>query len=163
MALSSRSASSRNDDTNPPNGLGLLEEAQRQALGQYLDKTQWNKVYVSKKDFFTVERANRPRGEHFGPEDIKYTLATERTPKKDQCGLCRMYFNRNSLKYRVANHRIVDLQKIWHFSRQGRRYQSASFLYAMTNVCIFCSQLFSDVDLERTTVQVSFPLSVITI
>jgi hypothetical protein len=136
---------------DPATKLSLVEEAHRQALGRYLDRTQWNRVYVGKNNYYTVERASSENGRHFGPSDIKYTLAYEKTVNKEQCGLCRMYFNRNSMKYRVVNHRINDLQKLWNYARKGRRYESASFLYTVSSVCVFCSQLFSEVDLEKTT------------
>lgn len=70
-----------------------------------------------------------------------------------------MYFDRETVNYKVPNHRIFDLQNKWRENSKnavkldGRRYQSASFLYTETLVCTFCSQQFwllSD-ELEKRT------------
>lgn len=69
---------------------------------------------------------------------------------KEKCGLCKMYFHKSTVCYRVPNHRILELQKKWKSVKEGRRYQSASFLYNMTEVCLFCSQLFAVIPGEES-------------
>ena len=61
---------------------------------------------------------------------------------KVNCGLCRMNFHKDSVFYKVANNRIISLQKSWNFTQIGRRYQTASYLYKSVTVCTFCSQFF---------------------
>lgn len=70
------------------------------------------------------------------------SMAFEKTIMKEKCGLCAMYFHRNSVNYKVPNHRIYELETSWNIKRSGRRYQNAAFLYKMINVCCFCSQFF---------------------
>ena len=70
-------------------------------------------------------------------------MYSEKKLHKRQCGLCQLFFEKSSVIYKVPNHRIMDLQKQWKFPREGRRYNTASFIYAMTTVCTFCSQLFN--------------------
>jgi len=55
-----------------------------------------------------------------------------------------MYFEKTSVSYKVPNHRIMDLQRKWKYKREGRRYNTASFIYAFETVCAFCSQLFNN-------------------
>lgn len=79
-------------------------------------------------------------------------IFSEKKPNKEQCGMCKMYFEKCSVSYKVPNHRIMDLQKKWKYKREGRRYNTASFIYASETVCVFCSQLFSnelDVDSRK--------------
>ncbi|KAJ1435669.1 hypothetical protein B484DRAFT_325371, partial [Ochromonadaceae sp. CCMP2298] len=61
---------------------------------------------------------------------------------KEKCGLCRMFFHRNSVNYKVPNRRIFELQTRWEVKQEGRRYQNPAFLYKMVDVCSFCSQFF---------------------
>ncbi|RYH28889.1 hypothetical protein EON65_10480 [archaeon] len=80
--------------------------------------------------------------------DFKVTMAYEKSLTKEKCNLCQLYFNRNSICYKVPNHRIYSLRREWSktkngFDKQGRRYESASFLYQSTTVCCFCSQFFT--------------------
>lgn len=64
-----------------------------------------------------------------------------------------MYFHKDSVFYKVPNNRIISLQKSWHFTQIGRRYQTASFLYKSVTVCTFCSQFFhaspDEIELEN--------------
>ena len=53
-----------------------------------------------------------------------------------------MNFHKDSVFYKVANNRIISLQKSWNFTQIGRRYQTASYLYKSVTVCTFCSQFF---------------------
>jgi hypothetical protein len=75
-------------------------------------------------------------------DDFKYTMAYEKGLMKERCGLCKMYFHRNSVNYKVPNHRIFELERQWKVKREGRRYANAGFLYKMIDVCCFCSQFF---------------------
>jgi hypothetical protein len=77
-----------------------------------------------------------------GKDDHKYTMAYEKGLMKERCGLCKMYFHRDSVNYKVPNHRILDLERNWNVKREGRRYASAGYLYKMIEVCCFCSQFF---------------------
>ena len=74
--------------------------------------------------------------------ETKLTMAYEKGLMKERCGLCKMYFHRNSVNYKVPNHRIFDLERQWNVKREGRRYSNAGFLYKMVDVCCFCSQFF---------------------
>ena len=71
------------------------------------------------------------------------TPAYEKTLMKVKCGFCKMFFHRNSVGYKVPNHRLYDLQKSWGVKKEGRRYTNAAFLYRMAEVCTFCSQFFA--------------------
>lgn len=80
--------------------------------------------------------------------NFKFSYAYQNGLTKQKCGLCHLYYHKESVLYTVPNHRIFDLQNEWSekqktpFKRNGRRYQSASFLYTETMVCTFCSQFF---------------------
>ena len=91
---------------------------------------------------YTVERGASVLAK-INLDEIPISLLTEKKTCKDQCALCKGNYDRSSVMYRIPNHRIIDLQKSWNYVREGRRYQSASFLYAMTTVCVFCFQLVS--------------------
>lgn len=75
-------------------------------------------------------------------DDYKHTMAYEKGLMKEKCGLCKMYFHRKSVNYKVPNHRIFDLERQWNVKRDGRRYTNPAFLYKMVDVCCFCSQFF---------------------
>lgn len=77
-----------------------------------------------------------------GKDDYKYTMAYEKGLMKEKCGLCKMFFHRNSVNYKVPNRRIFALERKWNVKREGRRYTNAAFLYKMVDVCCFCSQFF---------------------
>ena len=63
------------------------------------------------------------------------------------CGMCNMYFDIESMEYQVPKHRIVEYQKIWKYEGlQGRRYETASYLYTTVRVCTMCSQFFEDTE-----------------
>jgi len=59
-----------------------------------------------------------------------------------------MFFHKDSVFYKVPNNRIISLQKSWHFTQEGRRYQTASYLYKSVTVCTFCSQFFNVSEME---------------
>jgi len=75
-------------------------------------------------------------------ENYKHTMAYEKGLMKEKCGLCKMYFHRNSVNYKVPNHRIFDLERKWNVKRDGRRYTNPAFMYKMVDVCCFCAQFF---------------------
>lgn len=116
----------------------------------------WDRVRVGGSSY-TVERAKAVMTK-FALDAINISNVYENNTSKDLCGLCRCYYERQSLANRVPNHRILDLQTQWNYSRQGRRYSSASFLYSSAKVCLFCAQLFSDVP-EVETYHASSSLS----
>lgn len=124
--------------------LGLVDEARRQYRGEFVDRTQWNNVMVGKSSF-TVERAPIVKSK-INMEEIKFTYPHDKKPHKMECGLCKLHFARPSMTCKVPNHRIIEKEREWGVYREGRRYQSASFLYAIVTVCKFCSQLFSELD-----------------
>ena len=75
-------------------------------------------------------------------DNYKHTMAYEKGLMKEKCGLCKMYFHRNSVNYKVPNHRIFDLERKWNVKRDGRRYTNPAFMYKMVDVCCFCAQFF---------------------
>jgi len=77
-------------------------------------------------------------------ENIKssVSLAYEKGMMKEKCGLCMMFFHRNSVNYKVPCHRIIEMERKWGIVREGRRYENAAFLYRTVHVCCFCSQFF---------------------
>jgi hypothetical protein len=80
---------------------------------------------------------------------ITYTgsLAFESRAHKLTCACCNMQFHASTMEYFVPMHRIVELQQRWEYAGlQGRRYQTASFLYALTRVCTMCSQFFESTE-----------------
>ncbi len=105
------------------------------------DVSLWNKVVV-KGSTYTVQRGASVLAK-INLDEIPISSLTEKKSSKDQCALCKGNYDRSSVMYRIPNHRILDLQKSWNYVREGRRYQSASFLYAETKVCVFCFQLVS--------------------
>ncbi len=139
--------------------VGLVEEARRQYRGQYTDKTQWNQVSVGNHSF-TVERG-RITKEKISLDDIKYSFAYEKKAHKELCGLCRMYFEKSSVCFKVPNHRIIEKQREWRVALKGRRYESASFLYSASNVCKFCALFFDEDSLKDVTVR--FAISTIVV
>lgn len=129
----------------------FLEEAHAGLQGKVVDRTQWNTVTIGDSTY-TIERAPLLRA-RIALDEIKTSGTHEKKESKIDCSLCRGYFERSSVKYRVPNHRIIDLQRSWNVKLEGRRYQSGSFLYSTSCVCVFCAQLFHDVkemDLQNT-------------
>ena len=53
-----------------------------------------------------------------------------------------MWFSKTSVVRKVTNHKVVEIQRNWNISVDGKRFQAASYLYAVSNVCTFCSQFF---------------------
>ena len=78
-------------------------------------------------------------------DSIKITRAFEKWPHKEQCACCKMYFSKDSVISKVPNHRIVDLKKSLNVVIKGQRYETASYLYASSNVCVTCAQFFDSV------------------
>lgn len=77
-------------------------------------------------------------------ENIKssVSLAFVKGMMKEKCGLCKMFFHRNSVNYKVPCHRIIETERKWGIVKEGRRYENAAFLYRTVHVCCFCSQFF---------------------
>ena len=84
-------------------------------------------------------------------------MISVRTAGKNKCGLCTMWFEKKSVCYTVPNHRIIDLRKTWNYGQEGRRYESASYKYTNTPICLFCSQFFA-ISTETACVSVSYYL-----
>ena len=129
-------------------GLGLIEDAKLRAAGHFTDATQWNEVYVG-NEVYTVERAQLLKAK-INLDEIVVNPAYEKRPYKAQCALCKLYFEKSSVRYKVPNHRIIQLQREWRILKEGTRYNSGSFLYATSEVCVFCAQRFSHVDDEAS-------------
>lgn len=127
--------------------VGLVEEGRKQYKGQYTDKTQWNKLLVGGSEY-TVERGRVSR-DRINLEEIKWSNAYEKKAHKEMCGLCRMYFEKSSVSFKVPNHRLIDKLRGWNVPIEGRRYQSASFLYSTSNLCRFCAHLFADINTNK--------------
>ena len=126
----------------------LVEEARRHALGEYQDKTHWNKIAVGNIEI-TVERGVVDHTTISSKKElIKFSPAYENRQNKGKCGLCKAYFDKKTMRHRVTNNRIIEQQKEWNVSMEGRRYNTTSFLYEATAVCTFCYQLFDDIDDE---------------
>lgn len=141
---SSISSSSKSPKLSTPKGLGLIEDAKLRAAGHFTDATQWNEVSIGTQTY-TVERAQLLKAK-INLDEITVNPAYEKRPYKAQCGLCKLYFEKSSVRYKVPNHRIIQLQRDWQILKEGARYQSGSFLYASSEVCVFCAQRFSYVD-----------------
>lgn len=77
-------------------------------------------------------------------EAIQSTPVYHKTEGKEQCGMCKMYYRKDSVKCRVPNHRIIDIRRALKYPVDGQRYNTASYLYASSCVCTFCAQMFSD-------------------
>jgi hypothetical protein len=78
-------------------------------------------------------------------QEFRVSNAFDKALSKERCGLCKLYFRRDTVNYKVPNHRIHELQKKWQGNDklEGRRYSCPSFLYTTVIVCSFCSQFFS--------------------
>lgn len=70
--------------------------------------------------------------------------AYEKKEYKARCTLCRMWFEKSSVSYKVSNHRLIGLRQQHGEIESGRRYTNASYMYRFVNVCVFCSQLFDE-------------------
>lgn len=53
----------------------------------------------------------------------------------------------------------MDLQASWDYVRKGRRYETSSFIYAMSSVCTFCAQLFCKEDEVASSKGLPQPIS----
>ena len=140
----SKISSSTKSPKTTKKGLGLIEDAKMRASGHFTDATQWNEVHIG-NEVYTVERALLLKAK-INLDEIIVNPAYEKRPYKAQCGFCKLYFEKSSVRYKVPNHRIIQLQREWRVLKEGARYQSGSFLYATCEVCVFCAQRFSHVD-----------------
>ena len=105
------------------------------------DKTRWNTVTLG-DSIYTVKRAPELLAK-INLSLIPITNAYEKHPHKQQCRNCKMYFEKNSVLTQVPNHRVVDYQRSLGVFIEGKRYNTASYLYTNAPVCVFCEQLFS--------------------
>ena len=144
----SSSSSSKSPKSTRVKGLGLIEDAKLRAAGHFTDATQWNEVHIG-DETYTVERALLFKAK-INLDEITVNPAYEKRPYKTQCGLCKLYFDKTSVRYKVPNHRIIQLQRDWNIIKEGARYRSGSFLYATSEVCVFCAQRFSYVDDDQS-------------
>jgi hypothetical protein len=127
----------------------LVEEGRQAAQGRSNEGSNWKRTPIGKGRWAIVERT-------LSHEDCKVpktvdklpiSLAYENKSSKLMCGMCNMYFDKESMEYRVPKHRIIEYQKLWEFEGvQGRRYEAASFLYSTVRVCTMCSQFFEETD-----------------
>lgn len=122
----------------------LVDEARKIYRGEFEDKTQWNQVSIG-TNAVIVERGPVVK-ERINLDDIKCSLAYEKRGNKEQCGLCKMYFERRSVSFVVPNHRVIKKLQDWGVYLEGRRYKNGSFMYSNVSVCTFCSQLFAESD-----------------
>ena len=129
-----------------PKGFSFTEEAKLRREGKSTNyRIQWNHVKLG-NTHITVERPvlAPEKVTRIKIEDIHFTFAYVKKQNKDRCALCKMWFEKSSVVYKVPQHRLIDLQKKWNCHNEGRRYSTASFLYATTSVCMLCSQFFDD-------------------
>jgi len=157
--LSNVSKTSKGTANNSPKitkkggGLGLIEDAKLRAAGHFTDATQWNEVCIG-NEVYTVERAQLLKAK-INLDEIIVNPAYEKRPYKAQCAFCKLYFEKSSVRYKVPNHRIIQLQREWKILKEGARYNSGSFLYATSEVCVFCAQRFSHVDDDEVSLSSS--------
>jgi hypothetical protein len=103
------------------------------------------------------------------PSEMKISYPFEQSLTKERCNLCRLYFARDSVTYKVPVHRIMELKKLWKDggsskekeNYEGRRYNFPSYLYTTSSVCIFCSQFFSTMPNERQSSPAKADLAVL--
>uniref|UniRef100_A0A7S3NGW4 Fucolectin tachylectin-4 pentraxin-1 domain-containing protein n=1 Tax=Aureoumbra lagunensis TaxID=44058 RepID=A0A7S3NGW4_9STRA len=62
-------------------------------------------------------------------------------PHKARCGLCNLYFSRESVSGITCNKHILAFRSARGESVNGRRFETPSFLYQEVKLCVFCSQL----------------------
>ena len=127
----------------------LVSEAIQQTRGVTVDHTKWTNTSIGNGKYVMLERTDntepRQSGGALAMNLQTVSLAFESKSNKTMCEMCSMYFDKSSMEYRVPRHRIIDYQKLWNYHGiQGRRYESASFLYSMVKVCTFCAQFFED-------------------
>lgn len=89
-------------------------------------------------------------------DDVSALLASVRKANKLKCGLCTMWYEKKSVSYSVPNHRIIGLRRSWNYHQEGRRYESASYKYTNTPICLLCAQFFSE-STETTCVSILTP------
>ncbi len=107
------------------------------------EKSRWNQVAIGNTSY-NVERPPSHLAK-IDLDSIKITPAFEKWPHKEQCACCKMYFSKASVTCKVPNHRIVDLKKSLNVVIKGQRYETASYLYASSSVCVTCAQFFDAV------------------
>jgi hypothetical protein len=86
-------------------------------------------------------------------QEFKISYPFEPSLSKERCSLCKLYFNSDTVNYKVPIRRMMELKKSWdsksESNYEGRRYNFPSYLYTTTSVCLFCSQFFSTLPNER--------------
>lgn len=106
------------------------------------DHMRWNQIEIEGSTY-TFERPPALLAK-IDLEAIQSTPVYHKTEGKEQCGMCKMYYRKDSVKCRVPNHRIIDIRRALKYPVDGQRYNTASYLYASSCVCTFCAQMFSD-------------------
>lgn len=73
----------------------------------------------------------------------KYTVAHYETtgPGKAKCSLCNLYFSAESVVGTCCNKYVLQFRMDRGERVEGRRFQTASFLYSRARLCVFCAQL----------------------
>ena len=138
----------------------MLEEAKLRADGILVDTTQFLSIQSSSSNVIYAERSQPSSKPIEQPQLIpKISLAYELKPHKTKCGMCHMYFHKDTMEYKVPQHRIIDLQKASNYDGMvGRRYQCSSFLYTLTRVCTMCTQYFMVVEQDTSGLLAQLPL-----
>ena len=138
----------------------MLEEAKLRADGILVDTTQFLSIQSSSTNVIYAERSQPPTKPIEQQQQLipKISLAFELKPHKQKCGMCQMYFHKDSVFYKVPQHRIIDLQKASNYDGMvGRRYQCSSFLYTLTRVCTMCTQYFIAVGQDNSGLLAQLP------
>ena len=128
-----------------PQQLSLVEEARRQIKGQTSSsKSNWKSVLQDGRIIRVEKVPPPPEQAQFDLKAIKTTDPRAKAQHKARCDMCRLWFEKSSVMYTTPNHRIEAVFKSWGYVRQGKRYTTASFLYANAHLCTFCAHMFDD-------------------
>jgi hypothetical protein len=123
----------------------LVEEAREQAKGASVSgKKSWNTVKVGKKSIIVEKQLPSPSQKNVLAADIRTSSVSQKAPHKHKCDLCNAWYELSSIKYKVPNYRLLELRRSWGIHQTGRRYETASYLYANALVCTFCTQFFDE-------------------
>jgi len=123
--------------------VNLVEEARRKMAGDMSPtKTSWNTVKIGRKNVVVEKMTASPTQGSLLASDIPTTSAYTKAHHKHKCDLCSGWFELSSVSYSVPNYKLLELRRTWGVNQTGRRYDTASFLYANAKVCKFCSQFF---------------------
>jgi len=125
----------------------FIEEAHRTLAGKTSNfRSQWNSVAMGENSI-VVERPVIPLASVQNRINVSVPRSLppyQKSPNKNRCAMCTMWFGKSSVSYEVSNHRLIALRKKWKSLKDGRRYECASYVYGLVYVCVFCAQLFDE-------------------